>query len=172
MKKTVLGLSLAAAFLATSSLALSWGPGYGRGARYAGASGYGCLYAPNFNFTAEQSGKLSSLQQQFLNEALSIRNELAAKSLELRSLMVQPSPNRDVISAKQKEIFALRKKMQEKSLAYQTEARSVLTPQQISLLPPGCGPGFAAGSGYGPGFGGGYGKGRGMSRGPRFGRVW
>ncbi len=34
---------------------------------------------------------------------------------------------------------------------------NVLTPQQVSQLPPGCGLGFAAGAGYGAGYGSGYG---------------
>jgi Spy/CpxP family protein refolding chaperone len=185
MKRTAIGISILMAFLLTASMALAWGPGYGRGAGYAAPSAYGCLYAPNFNLTAEQSGRLTGLQQQFQNETLPVRNELAAKSLELRSLMAQPSPNSATISAKQKEIFALQQKMQEKSLAYQANARSALTPQQISQLPPGCGLGFAAGTGYGAsygggygrgmgysaGFGTGYGRGRGMGRGAGFGRA-
>jgi len=172
MKKTVFGLSVVAALLVTASLALAWGPGYGRGGGYAGAAGYGCLYAPNFNMTTEQSGSLSSLQQQFLNETLPIRNEMAAKSLEIRNLMAQPSANAATISVKRQEIFTLQQKIQEKTLAYQTNARNILTPQQLSMLPPGCGLGFAAGRGYGGGFGGGYGKGRGMGRGAGFGRAW
>ena len=98
MKKTAIGISVVVALLLTASLALAWGPGYGRGAGYAGPSAYGCLYAPNFNLTADQTGKLTGLQQQFLNETLPVRNELAAKSLELRNLMAQPSPNAATIS--------------------------------------------------------------------------
>jgi Spy/CpxP family protein refolding chaperone len=186
MKKTAIGLSVVAALLVTASLALAWGPGYGRGAGNTGAYGSGCLYAPSFNLTAEQSGNLTSLQQQFLNETLPIRNEMAAKSLEIRNLMAQPSANAASISAKQQEVFTLQQKMQEKSLAYQTNARNMLTPQQLSMLPPGCGLGFAAGSGYGAGFGSGYGRGmgynsgfgggysrsRGMGRGAGYGRAW
>ena len=98
--------------------------------------------------------------------------------------MAQPSANAATISAKQQEIFALQQKTQEKSLAYQTNARNIMTPQQLSMLPPGCGLGFAAGSGYGSGFGsgygqgygagtgGGYGRGRGMGRGAGSGRAW
>jgi Spy/CpxP family protein refolding chaperone len=163
MKKTAIGVSVAAALLVTASLALAWGPGYGRGAGFAGPSAYGCLYAPNFNLTAEQSGKLTGLQQQFLNETMPVRNDLAAKSLELRGLMVQASPNAAAISAKQQEIFALQQKMQEKSLAYQTNARSVLTPPQLSQLPPGCSLGFS----YRPGTDWDWrrGQGRGWGRG-------
>jgi zinc resistance-associated protein len=173
MKKTVIGVSVVVALLAAASLAIAWGPGYGRGFGYAGGpASRGCWYAPNFNLTADQTGKLTGLQQQFLNENLPIRNELAAKSLELRNLMAQPSPSAATISAKQQEIFALQQKMQEKSLAYQTNARNILTPQQLSALPPGCGLGFVAGTGYGAGYGGGYGRGRGMGRGMGYGRAW
>jgi hypothetical protein len=111
---------------------------------------------------------------------------MAAKSLEIRNLMAQPSANAASISARQQEIFAPQQKIQEKSLAYQANARNILTPQQLSRLPSGCGLGFAAGSGYGAGLGGGYGQGmgygagsgggygrrRGMGRGAGFGRAW
>jgi zinc resistance-associated protein len=190
MKKTWIGFSVLMALLVTASIALAWGPGYGRGMGYAPASAYGCLYAPNFNLTAEQAGKLTGLQQQFLNESLPIRNELASKTIELRNLMAQPGTDAAKISAKQQEIFALEQKIQEKSLAYQKNARNILTPQQLSMLPPGCGLGFTAGTGYGRGMGygstsaagyprgmgygsgfrGGYG--RGMGRGGGFGRTW
>ena len=187
MKKTAIGISIVVALLVTASLALAWGPGLGRGYGYAGGPyARGCWYAPGLNLTSDQTGKLTSLQQKFLNETLPIRNELAAKVLELRTLMAQPSANAQKISAKQQEIFALQQKLQEKSLANQANARNILTPPQLSMLPPGCGLGFAAGMGYGAGFGGGYGRGmgyssgfgggygrgRGMGRGMGYGRAW
>jgi len=171
MKKTVMAIGIVVVLLVAVSLALAWGPGYGRGAGYAAGPYYrGCWYAPGINLTSDQTGKLNSLHQAFLNESLPIRNELASRALELRTLMAQPGTDAAKISAKQKEIFALQQKLQEKSLAYQSDARNVLTPQQLSALPPGCGLGFA-GTGYGAGFGG-YGRGRGMGRGPGFGRAW
>jgi len=75
------------------------------------------------------------------------------------------------------QILQLQQKIQEKSLAYQANARNVLTPQQVSQLPPGRGLGFAAGTGYGRGMGygagyGSYGRGGGMGRGMGYGRAW
>jgi Spy/CpxP family protein refolding chaperone len=187
MKKTAIGIVVVVALLVTASLAFAQWPGYGRGYGYGVGPYYGrCWYASNLNLTPEQTGKLTSLQQSFLNETLPIRNELAAKVLELRTLMAQPSANAQKISAKQQEIFALQQKLQEKSLANQADARNILTPPQLSMLPPGCGLGFAAGMGYGAGFGGGYGRGmgyssgfgggygrgRGMGRGMGYGRAW
>ena len=186
MKRTAIGISIVMALLVTASLALAWGPGYGRGYGYAaGPYAGGCWDAPDLNLTSDQTGKLTGLQQQFLNETLPVRNEMATKALELRTMMAQPGGDAAKISAKQQEILALQQKMQEKSLAYQTNARNSLTPQQLSALPPGCGLGFAAGTGYGGGYGGGYGRGmgyssgfgggngrgRGMGRGGGFGRI-
>ncbi|MBI5967038.1 MAG: periplasmic heavy metal sensor [Deltaproteobacteria bacterium] len=176
MKKMVIAIGVVAALLVAVSVALAWGPGYGKGAGYAAGPYYrGSWYAPGINLTADQTGKLNSLQQAFLNDTLPIRNELASKAMELRTLMAQPGTDAAKISAKQQEIFALQQKLQEKSLAYQSDARNILTPQQLSALPPGCGLGFAAGTGYGMGYGagfGGYGKGRGMGRGMGYGRAW
>lgn len=171
MKKTAIGISVVMTLLVTASLALAWGPGYGRGMG-SGFGPAGCWYAPGINLTADQSGKLTGLQQKFLNETLPIRNEMAAKSLEVRSLMAQPGMDAAKITEKQREIFALQQKLQEKSLTYQSDARNILSPQQLSALPPGCGLGFAAGTGYGVGFSGGYGRGHGMGHGAGFGRTW
>jgi len=172
MKKTAIGISIVVALLVTASLAFAQGPGYGRGYGYAAGPSYGCLYAPNFNLTAEETTKLNGLRQGFVNETLPIRNEMAAKALEIRTLMAQPGSDAAMIAAKQREISSLQQTLQERSLAYQFDARNILTPQQLSALPPGCGLGFAAGTGYGAGYGGGYGRGRGMGRGSGFGRIW
>ncbi len=187
MKKTAIGIVVVVALLVAASLAVAWGPGYGRGAGYPAGPAYsGCLYAPNVNLTAEQTARLNSLQQAFLNETLPVRNEMASSAMEVRTLMAQPGTDSAKVTAKQREIFALQQKLQERSLAYQSDARNILSPQQLSALPPGCGLGFAAGTGYGTRYGGGYGRGmgyssgfgsgngrgRGMGRGGGFGRTW
>jgi hypothetical protein len=73
----------------------------------------------------------------------------------------------------------LNEKLAEKSLSYQLGARKILTPDQITQLPPGCslgfgnpfvGPGFGMSPGYGYGRGPGYGRGRGYGSGR--GRCW
>ena len=174
MKKTAMAIGIVAAlFVVTASLALAWGPGYGRGAGYAAGLGYNrCFYAPNVNLTADQTAKFTTRQQTFLNEILPLRNELAAKTMELRTLMAQPEADVAKITAKQRETFALQQKLQEKSMTYQLDSRSILTPQQLTALPPGCGLGFASGTGYGRAMNYGAGYGRGMGRGAGFGRTW
>jgi len=123
----------------------------------------------NLNLTAEQIKKIETLQQNYLKETTPIQNDLTSKSLELRTLMVNPSADANKIMAKQKEIFTLRQKLQEIALKYRLDGRKILTPEQISLLPPGCGLGFALGKSYGMGIGGGRGfygsQGKGKGRG-------
>ena len=164
MKKTVIAISVILVFLVAVSQAMAWHP-----------MGRSFGYAENLNLTAEQSRNLNAHQQDFLKEALPIRNELAIKALEFRTLLAQSSTDKSKVKAKQQEIFALQKKLQEKSLAYELDARDILTPEQISMLPPGCGLGFmasAGGMGYGKGCGrgmgngGGYGRGMGYHAGP------
>jgi len=75
----------------------------------------------------------------------------------------------------QKEVSGIHQKLQEKALNFRIEARKVLTPEQIALLPAGYGFGFGLGintglgygtrSGYGRGMNGGYGRGRGRGTG-------
>jgi len=151
MKKAMIGMSVLVVLLTAVSQAVAWCP-----------LGRGIAYAPNLNLTAEQSGKLNTLKQDFFKETLPIRNELASKVMEFRALLTQPSTDAGKIKAKQKEIFALQQKLQEKSVAYHLDARKILTAEQISMLPPGCGLGFLAGAGYGSGRGYGRGYGQGM----------
>lgn len=152
MKKIIIATSVMLVLLVAVSHAVAWGP------------------AGNLNLTAEQSEKLNGLHQGFLKETLPIQNELASKALEFRTLLASPSTDKTQVKAKQQEMFVLQNKMQEKSLAYRLDAREILTPDQISMLPPGCGLGFAAGAGYGRGTGYGKGRGGGMGYGKGYGR--
>ena len=79
MKKTAIGIVVAAALLVTASLALAWGPGYGRG--YGVGPGYGYPAIPNL--TVEQSSKIQSLQKAYLDETAPLQQQLLAKRTEL-----------------------------------------------------------------------------------------
>ncbi len=134
------------------------------------------VYAANLNLTSEQLTKLNDLRTAFYNETVDLRNQLQSKSLELRTLMLDPVKNQSKITALQKEMLTIQQKLQEKALNLRVEARKLLTPEQLAMLPPGCGlgigigMGFGAGRGYGLGinYAGGYGRGRGgFARGGR-----
>ena len=118
--------------------------------------------------------KFENLYQNFIKEINPIQNHLTSSFFALRTLFFKSPPDNASIITKQKEISALRQKLQEKILDYRLEALGILTTEQILLLPSDCCLGFNLGRGYGLGLRSGYGMGfgrgfgRGMGRG--FGR--
>jgi Spy/CpxP family protein refolding chaperone len=114
-----------------------WGGGYGMG------SGYGYNQA-----TPEQQEAFAKFQ----NGTLQDRKDLAAKSIELRTLYSQPNPDQAKVMALQNDINDLRTQISKKAI----EA--------------GVGPG--SGRGFGRGYGMGHGYGRGGSYGPGGGYCW
>jgi Spy/CpxP family protein refolding chaperone len=151
MKKTTivgLGLILVVALVATVALARGpgFGPGFGRGF---GGSAYGIPPIPNL--TAEQSAQIQALRDDFLKEIEPLQKGLLSKRTELRSLWSDPNSDPAAITAKQKEIWDLQSKLQEKAASLGLEIRKVLTPEQIAQLSAfGPGPGFGPGRGFGP----------------------
>ena len=130
-------------------------------------NGWGLGCAANLNLTDEQIGKFDILQQEYLEEILPIRNELGAKALELHAILAQPSADRTKVTAIEQEMFALQQKLQEISWAYRLRAQEILTPQQVSMLPPGYSLGFSAWPGHGQGMEYERGRGRGMGNSKR-----
>jgi len=78
----------------------------------------------------EQMQKLEALHEGFLKETISVRNDLALKEVELRTLWLQTNPDEGKILAKEKEINAVRAQIQEKGTKFLLEGRKVLTPEQ------------------------------------------
>jgi Spy/CpxP family protein refolding chaperone len=74
---------------------------------------------------------------------------MLTKRSELGLLWLQPNPDRDKINAAQKEMSALRDKMQDEMTSYRLDMLKVLTPEQQARFQA-----FAARRGHGPGFGG------------------
>jgi Spy/CpxP family protein refolding chaperone len=137
MKRVVIiGLSLTLALALVAAVALAWGPGFGRG------FGFGPPFA---NLTAEQSAQVQALQQAYLKEISPLQQELFAKGMELRSVWASPNPDQAVITAKQKEIFDLRSRLQEKAYNLGLEMQKVVPPEQRGT--------FGPGPGFGPPFG-------------------
>jgi Spy/CpxP family protein refolding chaperone len=137
MKRVVIiGLSLALALAVVATVAMAWGPGFGRG------FGFGPPFA---KLTAEQSTQVQALQQAYLKEISPLQQELFAKGMELRSVWASPNPDQAVITAKQKEIFDLRSRLQEKAYNLGLEMQKVVPPEQRGT--------FGPGPGFGPPFG-------------------
>ncbi len=111
-----------------SAMAQGWEMGMHQGMGY-GPSWMG-RWASGLNLSNEQVQKLEALHERFLKETIAMRNDLALKQLELRTLWLQINPEEGKILAKEKEINALRAQIQEKGTKYLLEGRKVLTPEQ------------------------------------------
>jgi Spy/CpxP family protein refolding chaperone len=176
MKKSIILSALFVATLLWSFSAQAW---WGRGA---GGPGAGPCWQGNMygvNLTQDQTVKMNALQQAFVKDTAELNTRLSRKQLELNSQLLEPAPDAGKIASLQKEISSLQLQLNEKSVAYQLEARKVLTPEQVAQLPAGCALGFGSvmagsgpgyGCGMGPGYGSGYGRGYGCGRGPGYGR--
>ena len=119
--------------LAASSWARPGGGGMG--------GGMGC--GPGaMNLTPDQAGKLFDLKEKFRTDTAAARKQMMVKHAELAALWKAEKPDQAAITAKQKELNALRDQMQEKRTAFQLEARNIS---------PELGKGFGHGMGRGMG---------------------
>jgi Spy/CpxP family protein refolding chaperone len=121
------------------------------------------------NLSAEQQKKMDTLHQGCWKECAPLGNRIEQKQVELKGLLLEAKPDADKAKKLLKEISELQLQLNEKRLSCQLETRKILTPEQMSLLPPGCTLGFGcmlAGGGPGPVCGMMPGCGKGMGRGP------
>ena len=147
MKKKLFMATLTLATLFYGSLALAGPRGWGHGMGPSNGAGYGMA---GLNLTEEQSAKLQSLRENYLKEVSPLQNRMFALRSEMRLLWNAAEPDREKITAKQKEIAGIQNQLEEKNTAYRLDCRAVLTPEQQSRMAA-AGPGM--GRGYGPGRG-------------------
>ena len=163
MKKIVLALTAAALGLLLTSQAFAWGPGPGRG--------YGpCRNAglERLNLTDSQKTKIEAIQDAHYKATRTLREKIFDKSVELRRLWLQTNPDRNKITAAQKELRVLRDEMEDRHTAMKFDIRKVLTAKQNEKLADSA---WARGPGFGPrgGMRGHRGHGRGYGSGPGLG---
>ena len=146
MKTSKISLVAVLALSLTLGLAASsWArPGGGMG------GGMGCGMMGAMNLTPDQAGKLFDLRQKFMNDTADVRKQMMVKHAELAALQKAEKPDQAAITAKQKEVNALRDQMQEKRTALQLEARKI-APELAKCFGPGMGGGMGHGRGMGPG---------------------
>ena len=129
MKKlvTIIGVLLLAAVVAYPVFA--HGPGWGRGGHMWGnGGGPGSSWHDGRGFrglTEGQQTKLDELDQKFFNETGDLRGKIWSKRAELDGLLNAQNPDKNKITALQKEISTLQAQMSEKRLSYRLEARKV-----------------------------------------------
>jgi len=155
MKKTVVVLGLVAVMVLGVAYAFAQGPGAGPGP----GRGPGWGQEKWSSLTPEQQTKLQELRQKFNDETAQLRGTMLTKRLELQSLWRNPKADSKAILEKEKEFRSLQNQMKDKAVQLKLEARTILTPEQLSQF----GPGLGMGRGFGGGhmMGGRHGMGRG-----------
>jgi zinc resistance-associated protein len=146
MKTSKISIVVLLALTLTLGLAASsWArPGGGMG------GGMGCGMMGAMNLTPDQAGKLFDLKEKFHNDTAAARKQMMVKHAELAALWKAEKPDQAAITAKQKELNALRDQMQEKRTAFMLEARKI-SPELAKCFGPGMGGGMGHGRGMGPG---------------------
>ena len=86
------------------------------------------------NLTDEQKAKIEGIRTSAGKEIRPIREKMFDKSVELRRLWLQVNPDKDKITAAQKEMRKLRDLMDDKVTSMRLEIRKVLTPEQNEKL--------------------------------------
>jgi Spy/CpxP family protein refolding chaperone len=159
---------LIATALASTTLVYGWGGGWGRGhARGACAGGPGdggdIQSIPELGLTDAQTAQIRDLREANLKDIKPLRDKMFSKRGELKLLWLQKTPDREKITAAQKEIGSLRDQMQDKSTSHRLAMLNLLTPEQRTKFQA-----LAAEKGFGPG-GRGFGPcdGSGPGGGPR-----
>ena len=131
------------ALIALAGSAVAAGPGYGLGRKANCPAGMDRL-----NLTPEQKTKLGELKEKHWKDTISLRNEMQVKRLELRTLWTAPTPDKNKILAKQRELNELRDKMQAKATDFRLDIRKTMTPEQAAQIGT-----FSAGMGFHRGMG-------------------
>ncbi|MGM0664348.1 MAG: periplasmic heavy metal sensor [Thermodesulfobacteriota bacterium] len=136
-------------------------PGYGPGACWSGAQAYRGTV-----LTEEQQAKINELRSRHLAEVTPVRNELWAKSEEMRGLMAAETLDEGRVNALQEEINGLRSDLADKRTEMHIELRKIDPEARFA--------GRSGRSGYGQkGWGPGAGKmGRGFKGGYGPGQCW
>ncbi|MCF8043724.1 MAG: periplasmic heavy metal sensor [Desulfarculaceae bacterium] len=159
MKKltVILGSMALVATMAVGAWAGPWGSGqgYGRGncPGYAAGPGGGPGYGPGPNMTKEQFEQFQAKRAAFMKDTLPLRQSLANKRIELRTMYAQPDADQAKTTALRNELIDLRGQLAKKA-------------NDAGMS----GFGFGRGNRRGPG--GGYGPGMGYGPGNGPGSCW
>ena len=161
-KHTLTVIGIVVAIVLVIGWAFAHGPRDGKGygdRRY----GYTDPYA---NLSPEQKEKLQAQEQKFYEDTAELRRELSQKRLDLRSLWIDPKADPQKIKARQREVFELQRRIQEKAMEHKLAIRELLPEEGIGRGP------WGSGMGYGPHHGRGHMWGPGPGRGYGGGPCW
>jgi Spy/CpxP family protein refolding chaperone len=161
MKKVMMIVAVIALAEIVTSPAMAYrgiGAGYGSGPGNVADIGA----ARGLDLTAEQTEKINAMRAAHLKDIQPLHDQMYSKSRELRSMWLAATPDREKITALQKEAQGLRDQLTDKRTTYRLEVRKMLTPEQLAKLQDyGSGRGMAR-MGGSPGMMGGHAYGGGM----------
>jgi zinc resistance-associated protein len=122
MKKmmVILGSLALVATMAVGAWAGPWGPGQGYGpgncpGYAAGGPGGGPGYGPGPNMTKEQYEQFQAKRAAFLLDTLALRQTMAAKRIELRTLYAQPNVDQATIQKLRGELIDMGSQLAKKA---------------------------------------------------------
>lgn len=148
MKKLVLVLMAVAMGVLLTLPAFATGSGGCPGNGPGGGPGYHQdKIFKKLNLTDEQKTKIEALMSENQKAIRPLREKMFDKSVELRRLWLQANPDKDKITAAQKELRTLRDKKEDKATTLRFEIRKVLTPEQNEKL---ANSSWDRGPGFGP----------------------
>jgi len=133
MKKlmmTIAAIALMAIMTVPATAQMRMRGDYGRGPYHAAD----ITKLPDLNLTDAQVTKLKALRDDHLLYIQPIRDQMYSKSIELKGVWLEQTPDTNKIAALQKEIQTLRDEMLEKVAAYRLETLNILTVQQQTIL--------------------------------------
>jgi len=90
------------------------------------------------DLTEEQIKAIESLQHTYLSKTFPLRRELISSRFELRHLIRDPNVQPKTLLDLQKRISELQTRLDNLSLSYQIEVRTILTKEQLEQLPQDC----------------------------------
>lgn len=161
MKKFMIavGFILLVTIVATNLMAWEHGRGRARMMSEPGGGPEG-MYAffGKLNLTADQKTRIEALRNAHLRDIKPLQDQMFSKGGDLKLLWLQTNPDKEKIVAAQRELRAIRDKMEDKAVAHRVDVFNILTPEQQEKA-------RAFSGGRGPGMGQGRG-GRGMMGGP------
>jgi Spy/CpxP family protein refolding chaperone len=83
------------------------------------------------NLTKEQQAAIKRIKANYLNKVIHLRSELAAKQLEFKNLIGDPTATEEAIRTRGREIEAVNGQIMREMVSFEIEVRRVLTPEQL-----------------------------------------
>lgn len=155
MKRLILAIGSILFMMAVSTNLMAWECGRGRAHMMPEAAGQQeGIYAlcGKLNLTADQKTRIETLRNTHLRDIKPFQDQMFSKRGDLKLLWLQTNPDKEKILAVQKDMRAIRDKIEDKAVAHRVDVFNILTPEQqekAKAFSDGHGPGHRMGKGRG-----------------------